>query len=144
MMKFYKEQCNVNNGFPMGFPFGRRCQDLLSYWGCGLRELFKSQLLYDMKMIQVTPQVFPKQIAVLESPFYQYFKIRNAIRVPSRALPKRLTNVDFIAFVSFLFCKNRGTIRVHSLFWAYSPYFFTHFCLPKHLIPTISVDITKA
>ena len=26
-------------------------------------------------------QGFPKQIAVLESPFYQYFKIRNAIRV---------------------------------------------------------------
>ncbi len=66
------------------------------------------------------------------------------VRVPSRARLKRLTNVDFITFVSFLFCKNRGTIRVHSLFWAYSPYSFTHFCLPKHLIPTISVDITKA
>lgn len=36
-------------GFPKGFPFGRRCQNLLSYWLCGLAEKFKSHLPHEIK-----------------------------------------------------------------------------------------------
>ncbi len=36
-------------GFPKGFPFGRRCQNLFSYWLCGLAEKFKSHLPHETK-----------------------------------------------------------------------------------------------
>ena len=40
----YSSELVFFKGFPRGFPFGGRCQNLLSYWVCEILKKFKSHL----------------------------------------------------------------------------------------------------